>query len=74
MNGINITVLCTYNYIFQMHFYKYYAALPLFERLKSISTNIMRLCRFSKGLKGDTFQMHFYKYYAALPLFERLKR
>jgi hypothetical protein len=22
-------VLCTYGYVFQMHFYKYYAAVPL---------------------------------------------
>ena len=26
---MNITVLCTYGSVFQMHFYKYYAALLL---------------------------------------------
>jgi hypothetical protein len=28
--GINITVLCTYGILFQMSFYKYFAALLLF--------------------------------------------
>jgi hypothetical protein len=28
--GLDITVLCTYCSIIQLHFYKYYAALPLF--------------------------------------------
>ena len=36
---LNITVLCTYGYVFQMYFYKYYAALPLNIRPKICSAS-----------------------------------
>jgi hypothetical protein len=32
--GLNIMVLCTYGYIFQLYFYKYFAALLLCIRPK----------------------------------------
>ena len=36
---LNIAVLCTYGYIFKLHFYKYYAALPLYIWPKGTEPN-----------------------------------
>jgi len=33
-------VLCTYGYVLQIHFYKYFAALPLNKELNMQSINI----------------------------------
>jgi hypothetical protein len=42
---LNITVLCTFHYLFQMRFYKYYAALPLIITVFN-ALNYKMYCRY----------------------------
>jgi len=50
--GIDITVLCTYDYVFQMHFYKYLTA----------ARQVLQLCCFELEQKPGVTKLLVNKY------------